>query len=331
MARRKIGLVGYFGYGNYGDELFLDVYRKYFHDCDVSVIMDSLDHPHYSEAAYSNIQSLDAIIIGGGDLMIPKYFAGNYFDDQFLQKPIFMHGVGVPLWTGEDPKVVERMARFVQHPNVRRINVRDRESARWVNEKLKPSAPVEYSVDMVFTLDFPVPPRDPKKKVFGLITRKLTPGQTRWDNIAALCDRARGFGYEIRNIVLGTGRIRDDDLEGLKEFDYPDMTLVDPNDLVELTRQIGACDAIASTKFHGCVVAMAYGVPAITLTTTDKFLNLYRLVEREDLISHFIHPDLVERLPKYIAPIPRATRLAMRADATAAMMRLRRAVMNEID
>jgi polysaccharide pyruvyl transferase WcaK-like protein len=331
MARRKIGLVGYFGYGNYGDELFLDVYRKYFHDCDVCVLQDSLDHPHYSSTAYEKIKSMDAIIIGGGDLFIPKYFAQNYFDDQFLQKPIFMHGVGVPLWIGEDPAVIDRMARFVQHPNVRRINVRDKESARWVKEKLQPSAPLEYSVDMVFSLDFPKPPKDPKKKVFGLIMRKLTPGQTRWDRIAALCDRARSFGYEVRNIVLGTGRIRNDDLDGLKEFSYESMSLVDPNDLVELTRQIGACDVVASTKFHGCVVAMAYGVPAITLTTTDKFLNLYRLIERDDLISHFLHEDLVERLPKYVAGIPRTTRLAMRSEATAAMVRLRHAMLSEFD
>ena len=161
-------------------------YRKFFHDCDVSVVQDSLDHPHYSPAAYERIKSMDAIIIGGGDLFIPKYFAQNYFDDQFLQKPIYMHGVGVPLWIGEDPAVIERMARFVQHPNVRRINVRDKESARWVKEKLKPNAPLEYSVDMVFSLDFPKPPKDPKKKVFGLVMRKLTPGQTRWDRIAAL-------------------------------------------------------------------------------------------------------------------------------------------------
>jgi len=332
MARRKIGLVGYFGYGNYGDELFLDVYRKFFHDCELIVLQDSLKHPIYSEDSYRKIDTLDAIIIGGGDLFIPKYFAQTYFDDNFLKKPIFMHGVGVPLWIGEDPAVVAKMQRFVQHANIRRINVRDRESANWVTEKLQPKAPVEYSVDMVFSLDFPKPVRKPGgKKVFGLIMRKLTPGQTRWDNVTKLCERARGFGYEIHNIVLGTGQIRDDDLSGLTEWNYEHTTLIDPNDLTRLTAAIAACDVIGSTKFHGCVVATAYGIPAITLTTTDKFINLYKLIDREDLISHFIHDDVAERLPKYMAPIPRTTRLALRSDSTAAMMRLRRAILDEID
>lgn len=331
MADRKIGLVGYFGYGNYGDELFIEVYKKYFYDCDVCVLQDSLKSPIYSEKAYAKIDSLDAIILGGGDLLLPKYFAADYFDENFHKKPIYLHGVGVPLWSGEDPDVVERIGRFVQHPNVKRISARDRESAQWIVEKLKPAAPVDYSVDMVFSLDFPKVRRDPKRKRFGLIMRKLMPGETRWDNIGALCDRARSFGYEVRNIVLGTGMIRDDDLYGLKEWDYQYTTLVDPNDLAALTREIGACDAIASTKFHGCVVALAYGIPAITLTTTDKFVNLYRLIQRDDLISHFTHDDVAERLAKYPAVIPDSTRSALRREASNAMAQLRRAVLNEID
>jgi polysaccharide pyruvyl transferase WcaK-like protein len=330
MAKRRIGLVGYFGYGNYGDELFLDVYRKYFYDCELIVIQDSITHPIYTAAAYENIKTLDAIIIGGGDLFIPKYFANNYFDDQFLQKPIYFHGVGVPLWIGQDPLVIRRMADFVNHPNVKKINVRDIESANWVLDVLKPKAPVDFSADMVFSLDFPRVQRDPTKKVFGLIMRKLSPGMTRWDHVAALCDRARSLNYKIHNIVLGTGKIRDDDLEGLKEFDYPHMVTVDPNDLEALTRAIGACDVIASTKFHGCVVATAYGIPAITLTTTDKFLSLYKAMERRDLIGHYIHPDIAERLPKYIAPIPATTRDLLREDAVIAIQALRRQMLDEI-
>jgi polysaccharide pyruvyl transferase WcaK-like protein len=330
MAKKRIGLVGYFGYGNYGDELFLDVYRKYFYDCELVAIQDSITHPIYTQAAYDNIKTLDAIIIGGGDLFIPKYFANSYFDEQFLQKPIYLHGVGVPLWTGEDPKVIERMAKFVQHPNVRKINVRDVESAEWVHNKLKPKAPIDFSADMVFSLDFPRIERDSRKKIFGLIMRHLSPGTTRWDHIAALCDRARSLNYTVHNIVLGTGKIRDDDLVTLKEFDYPQMEIVDPNDLGRVTKAIGACDVVASTKFHGCVVATAYGIPTITLTTTDKFLSLYKVMERRDLIGHHIHPDIAERLPKYIAPIPSTTRDMLRDDAVIAMQELRRQILDEI-
>jgi polysaccharide pyruvyl transferase WcaK-like protein len=330
MARAKIGLVGYFGYGNYGDELFLDVYRKFFYDCELVVLPASDKNPVYDHRNMDRIGELDAIIIGGGDLFLTKYFAEIYFDDRFLAKPIYFHGTGVPLWTGQDPAVIAKMARFVQHENVRKINVRDIESAAWVNRNLKPRVSADFSPDMVFAMDLPAIARDPKRKVFGLIMRKLNPNETKWRMIGALLDRARGFGYEVRNIILGTGKTRDDDLEGGQEFSYPGMVDVDPNNLMALTKAIGECDVIASTKFHGCVVAAAYGVPSITLTTTDKFINLFRMIERPDLISHFIHEDLPERLPKYVAPIPEVTRRALRNEATAAMVRLRRLVLNEV-
>ncbi len=326
----KIGIVGYFGYGNYGDELFLEAYRKYFYDCDITVL--SKNPPISADATkfIDDPSKVDRIIIGGGDLFIPKYFASEYFDDDFLTKPVYFHGVGVPLWIGEDADVVQRMARFVQHPNVRRINVRDIESADWIRTHLAPKIGVDNSADMVFSLDFPAVARDPAKKVLGLITRKLLPGEMRWDHLTTLCERARGYGYEIHNIVLGTGPTRADDLEGLREFDYPHMTLVDPDDLHQLTRAIAACDVIASTKFHGCVVATAYGIPAITLTTTDKFNSLYRMIEREDLIGHFINPDIAERLPKYIARVPRSTTRVLKDTAHAAMVDLRRQMLGEL-
>lgn len=325
MQRPRIGLVGYFGYGNYGDELFLDVYRRYFHDCELIQLLDKS-----STGAFDKIASLDAIIIGGGDLFIPKYFAESYFDPRFLERPCYLHGGGVPLWMGEDPKVVARMASFVQHPNVKKINVRDVESADWIATKLKPTVPIDYSADMVFSLEFPRMPKDPKKKIFGLITRKVTMTADHWRNVASLCDRARSFGYAIHNIVLGTGSIRDDDLKNLKSFAYDELVTVDPNDIGGLTKAIGACDAAASMKFHGCVVATAYGIPCITLTTTDKFISLYKAIERTDLIAHYFHADVAERLPKYIAPVPSATRAKLRAEAVDAMLSLRRQMLNEI-
>lgn len=330
---RKLGLVGYFGYGNYGDELFLDVYRKFFYDCELVVLPDSPKNPVYG-SEFHNVGGLvshvDAILIGGGDLFIPKYYANNYFQDVFLSKPIYYHGVGVPLWIGQDPEVINKMSCFLQHGNVKRINVRDQESLAWVRDHLKPTAPIDFSSDMVFSLDFPRVEKDNDPKIFGVITRKGTPGTVRWDRISALCDRARYYGYTIHNIVLGTGVIRDDDLIGLKEWNYAHMTTIDPNDIHELTKEIARCSVVASTKFHGCVVSMAYGIPAVTMTTTDKFLNLYKAIDRKDLISHFLHDDLVTHLSKYMAPIPHSTRNFLRQDSIAGMQRLRCAVLDEI-
>lgn len=331
MTRKRIGLVGYFGFGNYGDELFVSVYKKFFHDCEIVRMHDSINAPFYGDALLEKIDKLDAIIIGGGDLIIPNAFPTLYYDERFLRRPVFYHGVGVPSWIGEDAGVIERIKAFYTHPSVKKINVRDLESKAWVDKRFAPSVAVDHSVDMVFSLDLPKPIKPAGQKVFGLILRKFAAEPERWRNVKRLCDRAREQGYAIKTIVLATGRTRQDDLESLASFDYPDAEVVCPDDLDTLTREIGTCDVVASMKFHGVVVAFAYGIPAISLSTTDKFVNLCRRADRMDLSAHIDHPDLPDRLPRFPVRIPSTTLSVLKQEATQSMVRLRHAVLNEVD
>lgn len=331
MKRARIGLVGYYGYGNYGDELFRIVFEKIFHDCELVTLQANLTRPYYDDAIASKIASVDCILIGGGDLVIANYWTDQYFEDVFLTKPVYMHGIGVPTWSGEDDAIVKRLAAFFQHPAVRHINVRDRESRRWIEQKLAPLVPVEVSEDIVCALDLPRPPKRRGGPVFGLVTRRQLPGEIHWQNVVKLCDRARALGYEIKNIILGTGADRAADVAGLAEFQYDQMRTVESEDLLELTQEVGACDVVASMKFHGCVVSMMYGVPAITMITTDKFRNLYNSIERPDLIGHHSHGNLPDRLGTFMARIPKLTRQHLRAGAIAGLQQLRRRVLNEFE
>ncbi|MBN9539401.1 MAG: hypothetical protein BGN99_20965 [Alphaproteobacteria bacterium 65-37] len=329
MKRPRIGLIGYYGYGNYGDELFHVVFRKIFHDCDLVTMQDNQTRPYYNKDLKEKIASMDCLLIGGGDLVIGSYWTDQYFEDPFLAKPIYIHGVGVPTWSREDPKIVERLAKFFRHKSVRHINVRDQESRAWIEEKLAPSVPVTVTSDMVCALDIPNPPKRQGPPVFGLITRKQMPGEIHWKNVTALCDKARSLGYEVKNIILGTGGDRTDDLVGLAEFPYPHMRTVQSENLVELTREIGSCDVIASMKFHGCVVSTLYGIPAITTITTDKFRNFFQAIERPELIAHHTHTNLADRLAPFMARIPRLTRDHLRRSAIGGLAELRRAMLDE--
>jgi polysaccharide pyruvyl transferase WcaK-like protein len=125
--------------------------------------------------------------------------------------------------------------------------------------------------------------------------------------VQRLCEKAKAEGYRIRQIVLATGPIGRADLEAADELILPGKELVVSEDLDDITRAIGESTALASMKFHGTVVATAYGIPSIVLSPTDKSRNLYRMIGQERLLSHLAHKDLPDKLAEVAKPISRET------------------------
>ncbi len=315
MKKRRLGLVGYYGRGNYGDELFRDVLALQLPDFHLEV----LDVVRLSSDAdyLSHFQTeIDAVLIGGGDLVIPYAWAAWYFADSLLTKPLFISGVGVPTWGGVDAAVVDRLRGFFRQPAIRFIGVRDIESRDWIEQNLAPHVPVQYFPDMVCALPLPEAAK-PAQPILTLITRHQKRGEIQWRNILALCEKAHLLGYRVRNLILGFGAIGEDDM-AILAAEVPDgpWEILRRPDSQALTAAIAQSTVVASMKFHGCIVAAMYGIPAIGLITTDKFGNFFRAIERPELIAHHSYPDLAERLPKTPVPIPRATvdRLRSRAE-----------------
>lgn len=80
----RIAAVGYFGFGNFGDELFLKTFQQLFPQ-----------HQLHAWSADQNPASIDRVIIGGGDLIIPAGFHPPYFPKELAGKPTVVYGVGV--------------------------------------------------------------------------------------------------------------------------------------------------------------------------------------------------------------------------------------------
>jgi polysaccharide pyruvyl transferase WcaK-like protein len=314
-ARTKIGLVGYYGYGNYGDELFKVIFEQRFREIDL-VVLDvprlSTD-PDYLEWFEREI---GGVILGGGDLIIPSSWAPWYFSPHLLIKPVFIYGVGVPTWAGVNESVVAQLQAYLSHPNIRLIVARDVESQAWMQENLRLPTPVQHFADMVCAMRLSAVAKPPGAPIFTLISRHQPPGEIGWANIAALCERARSLGYRIRHLVLATGSTRVNDLETLAT-DLPgiEWELEQSDSLERLTELLGESTMVASMKFHGCVVAALYGAPAIILATTDKFENFLRQIERPDLHCHHTFATLPDHLPRYVAPIPSHTVAHLRRNA----------------
>jgi hypothetical protein len=84
---------------------------------------------------------------------------------------------------------------------------------------------------------------------------------------------------------------------------------------------------LASHKFHGTVVASSYGIPAISMSTTDKNRNLLSRLGRPDLLCAFDDPSLPGRLALPPAPIDLSVRDQLARAATTSLAELRERIL----
>lgn len=327
MTKKRIGLVGFFGWGNFGDELFVDVYRQWLEpEFEVRVLNDLTVKPYFSEPVQDVLADVDAVVIGGGDLVIPWTVSELYWKFEYLERPVHVCGVGVPTWKSAKEGALNHMRKFFTHPNIRYLNVRDRESARWVSKHLSPAIEPTHSADIVFALDLPPAEKPSGDPILGVITRDRSGKPDDLSNVIALCKKAIDDGYRVRHIVLGSGSVGEKDVRRAADLVIPGKELVVSESTKDLCVAIGECTALASMKFHGTVVAAAYGVPSFVLSATDKSRNLMRMMERPELLTSIADPELPQRFSRYVPPIPTTTRHLLRRRAERTMEDLRTAL-----
>ena len=89
----QVGLVGYYGWGNYGDELFLDVFREHFASAlRLRTLVDGRSFRSVVRRLDSGVRGSDAVLIGGGDLLVPWERSARYWKPAYLRRPLFVAG-----------------------------------------------------------------------------------------------------------------------------------------------------------------------------------------------------------------------------------------------
>jgi polysaccharide pyruvyl transferase WcaK-like protein len=302
---KKIGLVGYYGHGNFGDELFLYAFRRIFPVTEYR--LDLLGRSgglmrKYRDTRLSRIdKDYGAIIIGGGDLVIPGYDVSNqYFLPEFLEVPVFLHGIGVPTWTGHDEASCKKLKQFLRSPSVRGICARDQESADWINKALMPSVKATCADDLIFslasTLDFKYERKTPK--TIGIVMRS---GQNKPGcYMKEFTHQLLAQGYKVKFIMLATGLELEGDLGAVDKLECTgsdQVEIVVRQSDVDLLHAFDGLDAVYSMKFHGCIAALMHGIPTVALITTDKFNNLYRKLGLGNFVIHHTNKRLLESVP----------------------------------
>lgn len=332
VAKPTIGLAGFYGYGNYGDELFLDVWVKYLSSWFNLEILHDLEHkPYFSESFHSRLQKLSGIVIGGGDILQPWNIDERYWNSDFIQKPIWIAGVGVPLRSNssqqEKPWKMEKINQFLCSSSVRMFNVRDKVSYKWCTERFECADKISWCPDIVSTLQ----PDAFKKlksetgKNLGVIVRSRKGHETTDDfsYIKRFAEKASQSGWSLNVIILGTGRSLINDLQSSLRLDIqPSPIFYFSNSIEKLTQCLMKQDALLSMKFHGSVAALMAGIPSIVGVPTLKNREFTKYLNVPDLCIGFQSPDLLD-LDVNTLPVPsQDARLAIFAQADSFMNKL---------
>lgn len=323
-------MVGYFGWGNFGDELFVKTHRQQLgEDYELFVANDLLQEPYFSTSVSEIVESADAALIGGGDLINPMRVSGLYWNMDWLNKPVFIFGIGVPNQPFERKNVIDHYRRFMQHPNCKLIVARDPESYAWLKKNLDLGDKLVWYPDPVCALELPdaIPAA---KKTLGIVMREHRSLNPDMSNVRALIDEAKKYGYSIKHLVLATDELKDGDLKRAELIAEPDEEIVSSDNLDELCQEISSCSALATIKFHGMVVATMYGIPSIAMSVTPKNKNFLRLIERTEMLASYTSVDLQNRLSIHPAPIHHRVSDWLRSQSTLGYSHLKIALNKEL-
>lgn len=305
---KRIAMVGYFGWGNFGDELFLEAHKQHLgKDYELVVANDLLVAPYFSKPVAELVDEFDGVLIGGGDLLNPLRVSDLYWDKAWLNKPTFIYGLGVPRASFRRENVIERYKSFVQHENCKLIVARDVESYEWIKENLEPGDKLKWYPDPVCALDRPaaIPP---KEKTLGVVMREHRSLDPDMSHVRKLIDEAKNMGYKIKHLVLATKTLGEGDLKRAQLVAEEDEEIIHSNSLAELCAAISSVSALATIKFHGLVVATMYGVPAIAMSVTPKNRNFLRMIERQEMLVSYTDSNLHKHLSNYPARIHQRVR-----------------------
>lgn len=330
--KKKIALVGFFGWGNFGDELFIKAHQQHLgQEYDLVVANDLTKAPYFSRPVNSIVSDVDAVLIGGGDLLNPVRVSPLYWNRAYLKKPTYIFGLGVPRQVSVKPNVLKHYENFLKHENCKLIVARDVESYNWLKDNYDLGDKLTWYPDAVCSLNLPTPVKA-SQKTLGVVMREHHSLDENMEPLFELIDRGRSLGYKIKHIVLANLELGKGDYERALKIrgEHTDEELVYTEDLDEMCEAISSCDMLATIKFHGMVVATMYGIPAIAMSVTPKNKNFLKMINIDGMCHSYRSPGLADKLPEIPEPIDPETISWLRSESTEGYKVLKEAIAEEL-
>jgi len=291
----KIGISGYFGYMNFGDELFLKTWKQLFYEHQVHAIQ-----------SYEDINNLDVIIVGGGDLLIPSTFTSAYWRQEFLNKPTYVYGIGVPSQLPLNDKSKAEYKEFFSKCNL--VATRDKVSGEYLQENEIYENP-EVVEDVAFGYKNPGIKISKFNKITVGLSIRPNP-HFRFADMVNLACHICSRGFELLLIPLQPAADpmwRDDNMHHMlkQRVEYRvkgAVVNVTPEniDVDHRWAMIGACNYFVSMRMHGVVASLLQGVPCIVLGDSNKFPRIMEKFGMGDFCKSYLDKDFIQTFEKLI-------------------------------
>lgn len=296
-----IGIVGYIGFGDYGNELLFRTYKKLFPKYRFVVMHDYNNPPYFEKNKFKNrMMNVDLILVCGGDLVMPYSYSPLYWNKDYLKKPVYINNISVPIFNesngmyNRNNEAIVKMKEFFNHSNVKWISANDTYSQKWIIDNLSPKINVECNSNIICQ-DIDYKSRLSKKRIFGLITRARSYSENKKE-IQTLCEYAIKKQYTIHHIILAMDdKCLINETAEVKKLANIKRNIIRRESIEDLTEEIRRCDIICSNRYYSCLVAFMSGIPCISLSGNTQFLQFYKQLGCEQLLSNVNDKNLYKK------------------------------------
>ncbi|MGM0836803.1 MAG: polysaccharide pyruvyl transferase family protein [Bacillota bacterium] len=284
----KIGIAGYYGQGNFGDELFLETYKQVFHDHNVFPIIMHIDK-----------YKCESIIVGGGDLIIPYSYNDFYFPAELASLPYWVYGVGIVDFYPPDTWPIAEVEKYRKIISTSKgLYVRDPNSEKLANY-MKLNKVIKQVPDIAFSFKQPNFPiiKKVNKKTVGVCS--FSYNDFPLEKMAKILSTLSSKEYQLSLIAVVDKRNTFSDFDTcrkLKErilFHNPhaDVVIVDYKYLDVTYSHIQALDFLVSFKLHPSLVGIRNLVPTFCLSKLSKVRSLLNEFNLNEYFADYDEPE----------------------------------------
>jgi polysaccharide pyruvyl transferase WcaK-like protein len=299
---KRIGIVGWFGHRNAGDELILRNMLSSFADHQVVVFTDMSEgvkdiHSISARPLYdlpSLLKRLDVLLVTGGGLLHDRYIKRILPPKSMdaSHTPIIVYAAGVPFfeWT-------EDLTYFLDKCYL--ITVRDPQTCQFLKNKY-PDYPILYLPDPGFLTPAMEVDRQARKVVLNI--RSVPAG---WriglpedvnEIVKTQAESLYRYLIEKNNKVSVLG-FEPSDAEFL-ESDVWTYRIVDDLTAIE---EIASAECVVAMRYHAGIISFTQGVPALMIAYQPKVIDLEGVTDLGIEVVPIPDLDLVTRFKEFEA------------------------------